>query len=94
MSAPKCRGKAGARTQRQTETERERKRERERERKKRESQGRKRHSARFRGICANMFWRVQGEEQASPLEKILDKDSFTLEELLLEEDIIQEVSED
>jgi hypothetical protein len=38
-----------------------------------------------------MFWRVQGEEQASPLEKILDKDSFTLEELLLEEDIIQEV---
>ena len=39
-----------------------------------------------------MFWRVhQGEEQASPIEKILDRDDFTLEELLLEEDVIQEV---
>ena len=40
-----------------------------------------------------MFWRVhQGEEQASPIEKVLDRDDFTLEELLLEEDVIQEVS--
>ena len=39
-----------------------------------------------------MFWRVhQGEEQASPIEKILDRGDFTLEELLLEEDVIQEV---
>ena len=38
-----------------------------------------------------MFWRVQGEEQASPIETILDKEDFTLEELLLEEDVIQEV---
>ena len=38
-----------------------------------------------------MFWRVQGEEQTSPVEKILDRDDFTLEDLLLEEDCIQEV---
>jgi len=38
-----------------------------------------------------MFWRVQGEEQTSPVEKILNRDSFTLEDLLLEEDVIQEV---
>ncbi|QDZ18692.1 SIT4 phosphatase-associated protein [Chloropicon primus] len=38
-----------------------------------------------------MFWRVQGEEQASPIEKLLDRDDFTLEDLLLEEDVIQEV---
>ena len=41
---------------------------------------------------AIMFWRVQGEEQASPVEKLLDRDDFTLEDLLLEEDVIQEVS--
>ena len=38
-----------------------------------------------------MFWRMQGTPQASPIEAILDKDSFGLEELLDEDDFIQEV---
>jgi serine/threonine-protein phosphatase 6 regulatory subunit 3 len=37
-----------------------------------------------------MFWRVTGFTQASPIETILDKESFTLEELLDEDDLIQE----
>ncbi|KAL3157863.1 hypothetical protein ABBQ32_012277 [Trebouxia sp. C0010 RCD-2024] len=37
-----------------------------------------------------MFWRVPSYSQASPLEGILDKQQFTLEELLDEEDLIQE----
>ena len=37
----------------------------------------------------NMFWRVPSYSQASPLEGILDKQEFTLEELLDEEDLIQ-----
>ncbi|DBB02911.1 hypothetical protein WJX77_008919 [Trebouxia sp. C0004] len=37
-----------------------------------------------------MFWRVPSYSQASPLEGILDKQKFTLEELLDEEDLIQE----
>ncbi|KAK9834883.1 hypothetical protein WJX81_006337 [Elliptochloris bilobata] len=37
-----------------------------------------------------MFWRVAGFSQPSPLENILDKDDFTLEEVLDEEDLIQE----
>lgn len=36
-----------------------------------------------------MFWRVPSYSQASPLEGILDKQKFTLEELLDEEDLIQ-----
>ena len=36
-----------------------------------------------------MFWRVAGYAQASPIEGILDKESFTLEELLDEDGIIQ-----
>ena len=36
-----------------------------------------------------MFWRVPSYSQASPLEGILDKQRFTLEELLDEEDLIQ-----
>ena len=36
-----------------------------------------------------MFWRVAGFTQPSPVEAILDKDSFTLEELLDEDDLIQ-----
>ena len=36
-----------------------------------------------------MFWRVASYSQASPLEGILDKQEFTLEELLDEEDLIQ-----
>lgn len=36
-----------------------------------------------------MFWRVPSYSQASPLEGILDKQQFTLEELLDEEDLIQ-----
>lgn len=36
-----------------------------------------------------MFWRVPSYSQASPLEGILDKQEFTLEELLDEEDLIQ-----
>lgn len=39
----------------------------------------------------NMFWRVPSYSQASPLEGILDKQEFTLEELLNEEDLIQVV---
>ena len=38
-----------------------------------------------------MFWRMQGPAQASPIEAILDKESFSLEELLDEDDFIQEV---
>ena len=38
-----------------------------------------------------MFWRMAGPAQASPIEAILDKDNFTLEELLDEDDFIQEV---
>ena len=37
-----------------------------------------------------MFWKVAGFAQPSPIEAILDKDSFTLEELLDEDDLIQE----
>ena len=36
-----------------------------------------------------MFWSVPSYSQASPLEGILDKQKFTLEELLDEEDLIQ-----
>ncbi|KAL1555753.1 serine/threonine-protein phosphatase 6 regulatory subunit 1-like [Salvia divinorum] len=37
-----------------------------------------------------MFWRMAGLSTASPVETILDKDDFTLEELLNEDEIIQE----
>ncbi|XP_057971323.1 uncharacterized protein LOC131160044 [Malania oleifera] len=37
-----------------------------------------------------MFWRMTGLSTASPVETILDKESFTLEELLDEDEIIQE----
>ncbi|KAH6790165.1 SIT4 phosphatase-associated family protein [Perilla frutescens var. frutescens] len=37
-----------------------------------------------------MFWRMAGLSTASPVETILDKDDFTLEELLDEDEIIQE----
>uniref|UniRef100_A0A1J3GL89 Serine/threonine-protein phosphatase 6 regulatory subunit 2 n=1 Tax=Noccaea caerulescens TaxID=107243 RepID=A0A1J3GL89_NOCCA len=37
-----------------------------------------------------MFWRMAGLSTASAVEAILDKDSFTLEELLDEDEIIQE----
>ncbi|XP_042489476.1 serine/threonine-protein phosphatase 6 regulatory subunit 3 [Macadamia integrifolia] len=37
-----------------------------------------------------MFWRMAGLSTASPVEAILDKDNFTLEELLDEDEIIQE----
>ncbi|XP_038720461.1 serine/threonine-protein phosphatase 6 regulatory subunit 3-like isoform X2 [Tripterygium wilfordii] len=37
-----------------------------------------------------MFWRMTGLSTASPVETILDKDNFTLDELLDEDEIIQE----
>ncbi|XP_039139021.1 serine/threonine-protein phosphatase 6 regulatory subunit 3-like [Dioscorea cayenensis subsp. rotundata] len=37
-----------------------------------------------------MFWRIPNFAASSPVENILDKETFTLEELLDEEDIIQE----
>eukprot|EP00798_Chlamydomonas_sp_ICE-L_P031786 gene31784-6983_t len=37
-----------------------------------------------------MFWRVAGFSQPSPTDQILDKEEFTLEELLDEDDFIQE----
>eukprot|EP00268_Persea_americana_P034172 TRINITY_DN3381_c0_g1_i1.p1 TRINITY_DN3381_c0_g1~~TRINITY_DN3381_c0_g1_i1.p1 ORF type:complete len:752 (-),score=160.43 TRINITY_DN3381_c0_g1_i1:571-2826(-) len=37
-----------------------------------------------------MFWRMAGLSTASPVDSILDKDKFTLEELLDEDEIIQE----
>lgn len=37
-----------------------------------------------------MFWRMTGLSTASPVETILDKENFTLEELLDEDEIIQE----
>ncbi|XP_050221487.1 uncharacterized protein LOC126671741 [Mercurialis annua] len=37
-----------------------------------------------------MFWRMAGLSTASPVEAILDKENFTLEELLDEDEIIQE----
>ena len=36
-----------------------------------------------------MFWRVASFAQSSPIDAILDKQSFTLEELLEEDEIIQ-----
>lgn len=36
-----------------------------------------------------MFWRVAGFTQPSPVETLLDKENFTLEELLDEDDLIQ-----
>ena len=39
-----------------------------------------------------MFWRVAGFTQPSPIETILDKENFTLEELLDEDDLIQVAS--
>ncbi|CAJ1962942.1 unnamed protein product [Sphenostylis stenocarpa] len=38
----------------------------------------------------NMFWRMAGLSTASPVETILDKENFTLDELLDEDEIIQE----
>ena len=40
-------------------------------------------------VSSKMFWRF-GFHQASPLEAILEKESFTLQELLEEEDVLQE----
>ncbi|XP_024382791.1 uncharacterized protein [Physcomitrium patens] len=37
-----------------------------------------------------MFWRVSGLSTTSPVESVLDKDAYTLEELLDEDEIIQE----
>lgn len=37
-----------------------------------------------------MFWHLTALSASSPIESILDKESFTLEELLDEEDVIQE----
>lgn len=37
-----------------------------------------------------MFWRMTGLSTTSPVDSILDKDNFTLEELLDEDDVIQE----
>eukprot|EP00216_Chloropicon_sp_CCMP2111_P003427 CAMPEP_0198236788 /NCGR_PEP_ID=MMETSP1446-20131203/2679_1 /TAXON_ID=1461542 ORGANISM="Unidentified sp, Strain CCMP2111" /NCGR_SAMPLE_ID=MMETSP1446 /ASSEMBLY_ACC=CAM_ASM_001112 /LENGTH=111 /DNA_ID=CAMNT_0043918723 /DNA_START=105 /DNA_END=436 /DNA_ORIENTATION=+ len=38
-----------------------------------------------------MFWQVQGNMQISPIDEILESGSFSLETLLLEENVIQEV---
>ncbi|KAL6757992.1 SIT4 phosphatase-associated protein-domain-containing protein [Haematococcus lacustris] len=37
-----------------------------------------------------MFWKVAGFSQPSPIDQIMDKDEYTLEELLDEDDVIQE----
>jgi len=37
-----------------------------------------------------MFWQAPSYSQPSPIEQILEKDKFTLEELLNEDDLIQE----
>jgi serine/threonine-protein phosphatase 6 regulatory subunit 3 len=37
-----------------------------------------------------MFWKLTSLSASSPVEIILDKENFTLEELLDEEEIIQE----
>ena len=37
-----------------------------------------------------MFWRVSGLQTASPIDSILDRESYTLEELLDEDELIQE----
>ncbi|KAJ9528525.1 hypothetical protein QJQ45_020496, partial [Haematococcus lacustris] len=37
-----------------------------------------------------MFWKVAGFSQPSPIDQILDKEEFTLEELLDEDDLVQE----
>ncbi|KAK9155173.1 hypothetical protein Sjap_002653 [Stephania japonica] len=39
---------------------------------------------------AKMFWHIAGLSSASPVDTILDKDNFTLEDLLDEDEIIQE----
>ena len=36
-----------------------------------------------------MFWRVNSVNKNSPIEALLDRDNFTLEELLEEDDVIQ-----
>jgi hypothetical protein len=47
-------------------------------------------SAEIEGFLRKMFWRVAGLSTTSPVESVLDKDGYTLEELLDEEEIIQE----
>ena len=37
-----------------------------------------------------MFWRMAGLAQASPVENVLDREDFTLQDLMEEEDLIQE----
>ncbi|KAF2546044.1 hypothetical protein F2Q70_00019596, partial [Brassica cretica] len=41
-------------------------------------------------LAAAMFWKLTSLSASSPVETVLDKESFTLEELLDEEEIIQE----
>ncbi|CAI5462604.1 unnamed protein product [Closterium sp. Yama58-4] len=48
------------------------------------------HSSGFTTSLVNMFWRVAGLAATSPVDLILDRDQYTLEELLDEDDLIQE----
>lgn len=41
-------------------------------------------------VQEGMFWHASSYAQPSPIESILEKESFTLEELLEEDDLIQE----
>jgi hypothetical protein len=48
------------------------------------------YSTEIEGFLRKMFWRVSGLSTKSPVESVLDKDVYSLEELLDEDDIIQE----
>ena len=45
----------------------------------------------FATLSQGDIWSIQGISFASPINDILDKDSFTLEELLQEDELLQEV---
>lgn len=40
-------------------------------------------------MTSTMFWRVASFNQTSPVEAVLDRPDFTLEDLLEEDDLIQ-----
>jgi hypothetical protein len=40
-------------------------------------------------VTSTMFWRVASFNQTSPVEAVLDRPDFTLEDLLEEDDLIQ-----
>ena len=48
----------------------------------------------FASLGHSDIWSISGISFASPLNDILDKESFTLEELLREDELLQEIAEE